>query len=138
MKEKRARILVFKVFFYDEFVVNRKKYDLYLRKATGQNSQGWAESQDRVGIGDYCSNQLSVVSGASKGSLDKVGFCEIILPAVGCEQRKLLFDNDHIVKSSSAREKPLKNNTMGGFPQKLEVLHGQLTRLSQVYFDSND
>ena len=57
-----------------------------MRKATGQNSQGWAESQDRVGIGDYCSNQLSVVSGASKESQDKDY-------SVGCVERKLYFDH---------------------------------------------
>ena len=33
-----------------------------------------------------------------------------------------------------AIERPLKRHTMGGFPHNLEVLHGQLTRLSQVHW----
>ena len=93
--------------FFDEFVVGRKEIRPAQENGTGQKSQGSAESQDRVGIGDYCFTPLSVVSGASKESQDKVSFCEIIVKrAFGCEQRKPLLDHyrNHIVKSSSARE----------------------------------
>ena len=73
------------LFLLDEFVAERKEIRPVREKATGQKSQGWAESQDRVGIGDYCRRpNLSVVRGVSKESEDKVDYCEIIVSAVSC------------------------------------------------------
>ena len=53
-------------------MVSRKEIRPAQENATGQKSQGSAESQDRVGIGDYCWRpDLSVVSGVGKESEDK-------------------------------------------------------------------
>ena len=41
------------VLLLNGFVVDSKEIRPAQEKATGQKSQGWAESQDRVGIGDY-------------------------------------------------------------------------------------
>ena len=92
-----------------------------MRKATGQNSQGWAESQDRVGIGDYRLDR-------SWPAVSKDSCLMIII-------RVILWNSTDVnVWGTPAIERPLKRHTMGGFPHNLEVLHGQLTRLSQVHW----